>query len=145
VDGLQRADCGVLALHLLTDPQPNPPSHRRHRHHRHHQQGVPARQHDAWDLGFTTTDDFGNADICYEETLNQVQAALTFAPGAPRELPIVTGFLAKGKFTRAVTTLGRGGSDLSATVLGAALHLKEVQVRVVLGGDEGLLRAVEGC
>ncbi len=28
----------------------------------------------------------------------------------------------------AVTTLGRGGSDLSATVLGAALDLKEVQV-----------------
>jgi aspartate kinase len=27
-----------------------------------------------------------------------------------------------------VTTLGRGGSDLSATVLGAALDLKEVQV-----------------
>lgn len=60
----------------------------------------------------------------------QVQTALTFAPGAPREVPIVTGFLAKGRFTRAVTTLGRGGSDLSATVLGAALQLKEVQVRL---------------
>lgn len=91
-------------------------------------QGVPARQHDAWDLGFTTDDNFGNADILYEDTLPRVQRALTFAPGAPREVPIVTGFLAKGKFTRAVTTLGRGGSDLSATVLGAALQLKEVQV-----------------
>ncbi len=29
----------------------------------------------------------------------------------------------------AITTLGRGGSDLSATVLGAALELDEVQVR----------------
>lgn len=28
----------------------------------------------------------------------------------------------------AVTTLGRGGSDLTATVIGAALGLKEVQV-----------------
>ena len=28
----------------------------------------------------------------------------------------------------AITTLGRGGSDLTATVLGAALELKEVQV-----------------
>ncbi len=35
-------------------------------------QGVPARQHDAWDLGFTTTDDFGNAEIVYEETLPKV-------------------------------------------------------------------------
>lgn len=47
----------------------------------------------------------------------------------------MTGFLAKGKMTRAVTTLGRGGSDLSATVLGAALQLKEVQVR--RGGLQG--------
>lgn len=91
-------------------------------------QGVPARQHDAWDLGFTTDDNFGNADIIYEDTLPKVQTSLTFPPGAPRELPIVTGFLAKGRFTRAITTLGRGGSDLSATVLGAALQLKEVQV-----------------
>jgi aspartate kinase len=90
--------------------------------------GVPARQHDAWDLGVTTTDDFGNAEVIYDETLPKVRAALTFAPGAPREVPIVTGFLGKGRNTRAVTTLGRGGSDLSATVLGAALDLKEVQV-----------------
>ncbi|KAI8477517.1 MAG: Aspartate/glutamate/uridylate kinase [Monoraphidium minutum] len=91
-------------------------------------QGVPARQHDAWDLGFTTDDNFGNADIIYEDSLPKVQKTLTFGPDDPRELPIVTGFLAKGKFTRAVTTLGRGGSDLSATVLGASLQLKEVQV-----------------
>ncbi|GBF88595.1 aspartokinase chloroplastic-like [Raphidocelis subcapitata] len=91
-------------------------------------QGVPARQHDAWDLGFTTDDNFGNGDIIYDDTLPKVCAALTFKPGAPRELPIVTGFLAKAKSSRAITTLGRGGSDLSATVLGAALQLKEVQV-----------------
>ena len=43
-------------------------------------------------------------------------------------MPIVTGFLARGRQTRAVTTLGRGGSDLSATVIGRALRLKEVVV-----------------
>ena len=31
-------------------------------------------------------------------------------------------------FQGAVTTLGRGGSDLTATVIGAALDLDEVQV-----------------
>lgn len=36
-------------------------------------QGVPARQHDAWDLGFTTNDDFGNADIIYQDTLPKVR------------------------------------------------------------------------
>lgn len=44
------------------------------------------------------------------------------------EIPIVTGFLARAKTTGAVATLGRGGSDLTATVLGRALCVKEVQV-----------------
>jgi hypothetical protein len=35
-------------------------------------QGVNARQYDAWDLGFTTNDDFGNAEIIYEQTLPKV-------------------------------------------------------------------------
>lgn len=93
-------------------------------------QGVPARQHDAWKLGFTTTDDFTNAEILYDETLPRVRAALTRAPDAtgPPEVPVVTGFLGRGHTTGAITTLGRGGSDLTATVLGAALELEEVQV-----------------
>lgn len=44
------------------------------------------------------------------------------------EIPIVTGFLARAKTTGAIATLGRGGSDLTATVLGRALCVKEVQV-----------------
>ena len=93
-------------------------------------QGVNARQYDAWELGFTTNDDFCNAEINYEETLPKVKAALTRPPGAPAEVPIVTGFLGRGLQTGAITTLGRGGSDLTATVLGAAMELKEVQVGV---------------
>lgn len=45
-----------------------------------------------------------------------------------QEIPVVTGFLARAKSTGAVATLGRGGSDLTATVLGRALGVKEVQV-----------------
>lgn len=36
------------------------------------QRGVPARQFDAPDIGFITSDDFGNADIIYEQTLPKV-------------------------------------------------------------------------
>ncbi|KAK9824483.1 hypothetical protein WJX72_010708 [[Myrmecia] bisecta] len=90
--------------------------------------GVPARQHDAWDLGFTTTDDFSNADIIYDQTLPKVNQALRRGPNDPKTIPIVTGFLGRGQQTHAITTLGRGGSDLSATVIGAALGVKEVQV-----------------
>lgn len=35
-------------------------------------QGVAARQYDAASLGVTTTDDFTNGDIIYEETLPKV-------------------------------------------------------------------------
>ena len=35
----------------------------------------------------------------------------------------------------AITTLGRGGSDLSATVIGAALGLAEVQVWKDVDGE----------
>jgi aspartate kinase len=51
---------------------------------------------------------------------------------------IVTGFLGKGVHTGAITTLGRGGSDLTATLIGAALDLPEVQVRVFWGDGGGL-------
>lgn len=63
------------------------------------------------------------------QTLPKIKNAL-FSPKAlsVKEIPIVTGFLGKGISTGAITTLGRGGSDLTATVLGAALELNEVQV-----------------
>ncbi|CAL5225186.1 g7969 [Coccomyxa viridis] len=91
-------------------------------------QGVATRQHDAFSIGMTTTDDFQNADVLYAETLPALKAALARPPGAPRAIPIITGFLGRGINTGAITTLGRGGSDLTATVLGAALGVEEVQV-----------------
>jgi len=90
-------------------------------------QGIPARQYDAFSLGLTTTDDFTNADVIYDVSLPQIKASLV-KPGAPKEIPIVTGFLGRASTTGAITTLGRGGSDLTCTVLGAALDLDEVQV-----------------
>ena len=41
----------------------------------------------------------------------------------------------------AITTLGRGGSDLSATVIGAALNLPEVQVWKDVDGERRCLSA----
>ena len=46
--------------------------------------------------------------------------------GAALPVPIVTGFIAKDS-NGFITTLGRGGSDLTATVIGAALLADEVQ------------------
>jgi aspartate kinase len=41
-------------------------------------------------------------------------------------VPVVTGFIGHDDKGR-ITTLGRGGSDLTATVLGAAAPVDEIQ------------------
>ncbi|CAL9230138.1 unnamed protein product [Arabidopsis halleri] len=89
--------------------------------------GVKARQYDAFEIGFITTDDFTNGDIL-EATYPAVAKRLYDDWVHDPAVPIVTGFLGKGWKTGAVTTLGRGGSDLTATTIGKALGLKEIQV-----------------
>ncbi|CAL5370337.1 unnamed protein product [Camellia sinensis] len=89
--------------------------------------GVKARQYDAFDIGFITTDDFTNADIL-EATYPAVAKRLHSDWISDPAIPIVTGFLGKGWRSCAVTTLGRGGSDLTATTIGKALGLREIQV-----------------
>jgi len=79
--------------------------------------GVKARQYDAFDIGFITTDDFGNADIL-EATYPAVAKRLHGDWIRDPAIPVVTGFLGKGWKSGAVTTLGRGGSDLTATTIG---------------------------
>ncbi|XP_022939631.1 aspartokinase 2, chloroplastic-like isoform X2 [Cucurbita moschata] len=89
--------------------------------------GVKARQYDAFEIGFITTDDFTNADIL-EATYPAVAKRLLGDWNSDPAIPIVTGFLGKGWRSCAVTTLGRGGSDLTATTIGKALGLREIQV-----------------
>ncbi|XP_042502013.1 aspartokinase 2, chloroplastic-like isoform X1 [Macadamia integrifolia] len=89
--------------------------------------GAKARQYDAFDIGFITTDDFTNADIL-EATFPAVAKRLHHDWISDPAIPVVTGFLGKGWKTCAVTTLGRGGSDLTATTIGKALGLCEIQV-----------------
>ncbi|CAI7815903.1 unnamed protein product [Closterium sp. NIES-54] len=103
--------------------------------------GVPSKQFDAFQMGVITTDEFTNADVL-DETYPTVANSLLSAYHAHREsaaasgddsssrafIPVVTGFLGRGKKTGATTTLGRGGSDLTATIIGRALGLREVQV-----------------
>ncbi|KAK6252833.1 hypothetical protein QUC31_014553 [Theobroma cacao] len=89
--------------------------------------GIKARQCDAFEIGFITTDDFTNADIL-EATYPAVAKRLYSDWVNDPAIPIVTGFLGKGWKSGAITTLGRGGSDLTATTIGKALGLQEIQV-----------------
>ena len=89
-----------------------------------HRQGVPARAYDVWDLGFITDDSFGTARPCegWEQACRQAFAALP-----ADEIPLVTGFIGKN-VAGEITTVGRNGSDLTASLLGGALGAKEVQI-----------------
>ncbi|CAM8879492.1 unnamed protein product [Rhodiola kirilowii] len=89
--------------------------------------GVKARQYDAFEMGIMTTDDFTNADIL-GETYPAVAKRLRGDWVKDPAIPVVTGFLGKGCKSCAITTLGRGGSDLTATIIGKALSLSEIQV-----------------
>ena len=90
--------------------------------------GLRARQNDAFDeLGIVTTDEFENGNVL-DVTYSNVAAALKRSRTELPNIAVVTGFLGRGEQTGAITTLGRGGSDLTATIIGAALQLPEVQV-----------------
>lgn len=88
-------------------------------------ESLPARHFDAFDVGFRTDSNFQNADIV-ESTYESIRAFFDKFVG-DHTLPVVTGFIAKDAQGH-ITTLGRGGSDLTATTLGAALGVTEVQV-----------------
>ena len=86
--------------------------------------GIPAQAFDSWALGLRTTSDFGNAEI-KEESYANIRTSLGKFDWMI--VPVVTGFIGQDDKGR-ITTLGRGGSDLTATVLGAAAPVDEIQV-----------------
>ena len=87
--------------------------------------GTPAEAVDATEL-IVTDDCFGNATPFFDETNVKTRQRLA---GLRRRgvIPVITGF--RGA-TRAgsCTTLGRGGSDYSGTIVGAALDADEVWI-----------------
>ncbi len=87
-------------------------------------EGLAATARDVWDLGFVTDDQFGCARPVpgWERGAREAYAAL---PNG--RVPIVTGFVGKNAAGE-ITTVGRNGSDLTATLLGAALGAEEVQI-----------------
>ncbi|MCQ2589174.1 MAG: aspartate kinase [Treponema sp.] len=89
-------------------------------------QGIPAQFYDAWDIGFVSDSNFMSAELLDDvwETIPSYLSA--YKDGASNSIPIVTGFIAKDKKGN-ITTLGRGGSDLTATMIGAAMRAEEVQ------------------
>jgi aspartate kinase len=87
--------------------------------------GCAAEAVDATEL-IVTDDEFGNATPLVEETSVKTQARLAplFESG---KVPVITGF--RGATREGLcTTLGRGGSDYSGTIIGAALDADQVLI-----------------
>ncbi len=87
--------------------------------------GTPAEAVDATEL-IVTDDHFGNATPLFEETNAKMRQRLA---GLRRQgvVPVITGFRGATR-QGACTTLGRGGSDYSGTIVGAALDANEVWI-----------------
>jgi aspartate kinase len=87
--------------------------------------GLPARDIDARGL-IVTDESFGRALPLLDETRERCRA--TLLPLLDRGLvPVIPGFIAATR-GGVSTTLGRGGSDWSAAILGAVLDAEEIQI-----------------
>jgi aspartate kinase len=78
------------------------------------------------DAGIVTDSNFGEADPLMNFTTHLIRERLS--PLLERGvIPVVTGFIAANQ-DGIVTTVGRGGSDYTATILGVALQVDEVWI-----------------
>lgn len=87
--------------------------------------GIPAKPVIATEL-IVTDDSFGSAEFLPKQTSQKAKKVLLplIKKGV---VPVVTGFIGSTILGK-VTTLGRGGSDYSAAILGFALHADEIQI-----------------
>jgi aspartate kinase len=87
--------------------------------------GLNARHTDARRL-IMTDDEHGAANPLWNETERIIQLEL-HPPVNAGEIPVMGGFIAASR-SGETTTLGRGGSDYSAALVGAALRAREIQI-----------------
>ena len=92
------------------------------------QAGVPARAIVAWDLGLVTDSSFGSAHP-RKESFPRIRQSLAKV----KDLAIVTGYVAKDRDGN-ITTLGRSGSDYTASIVGAAIGATEIQIWTDVNG-----------
>lgn len=88
--------------------------------------GLKARSLTGGEAGIVTDDRFGEAMPLMNLTALQVRQRLE-SMLVKGEIPVVTGFIACTQ-DGVTTTLGRGSSDYTATILGAALDVDEVWI-----------------
>ena len=92
--------------------------------------GIESQAWAAWDAGMLTDDRYGEAAV-QPETHAALRKSL--GPLLGKQVPVVTGFLARNRSGER-TTLGRGGSDYTAAIIGSALDASEIQIWTDVSG-----------
>lgn len=90
--------------------------------------GIASRSYTGAEAGIITNDEHGNAS-----PLPSSYARIRRRLGGVRKLPVVTGFIARNRRGE-ITTLGRGGSDFTAAIIGRGLGAKEIQIWTDVAG-----------
>jgi aspartate kinase len=90
--------------------------------------GVQSSAHNSFDLGMITDSNHREAKILPEAS-RLLRSSINRLPG----VPVITGFLGRTKGGQ-ITTLGRGGSDITASAIGAALGVKEIEIWTDVSG-----------
>ena len=94
--------------------------------------GLRAVPVNSYDIGFLTDSSYGNA-----APLPGIESQIAKNLAREKDIPVITGFLGKdGKGE--LTTLGRSGSDLSATIVASAIDAEEV---IIWKSVDGLMTA----
>lgn len=103
--------------------------------------GVKAEAFDAWDLGFITDENFGSARPLHGFE-QRMQTEFNRRVGSD-VVAVITGFVGKTSGGE-ITTVGRNGSDFSATCFAAGLGAEECEIWTdtdgVMTADPGLIK-----
>ena len=92
--------------------------------------GMKCAAYNAYDIGMVTDSNFGNADIL-PETYGAIRRE--FSRIGKGTIPVITGYIGKDR-NGEITTLGRGGSDYTASIIGAAIGAEEIQIWTDVNG-----------
>jgi len=94
--------------------------------------GITAQSFTGKEVGIVTDSNFGSARPLMQLTMHQVSSKLIQLL-EKKVIPVVTGFIAADQHGE-VTTLGRGGSDYTATILGSAIKADEIWILTDVDG-----------
>lgn len=102
--------------------------------------GIEAMHLTGGEAGIITNEEYGNAQLTWgveREIRDKIMPLLE------DRLPVVAGFIGETK-KKTVTTLGRGGSDYTATIIGAAIDADEIwlwkETEGIMSADPKIIR-----